>query len=86
MTDWVFADHARDEPRYAISVVAARCGVHKGTLRRYEEWGLLEPARAGQRRSIPSLISNTCSEFAASLTTLASTWLEPRQSCTFASK
>ena len=22
----------------------------KGTLRRYEEWGLLEPVRAGQRR------------------------------------
>ena len=50
VTDWVFEDDARDEPRYAISVVAARCGVHKGTLRRYEEWGLLEPVRAGQRR------------------------------------
>jgi MerR family transcriptional regulator, heat shock protein HspR len=42
VTDWVVDDGARDEPRYAISVVAARCGVHKGTLRRYEEWGLLE--------------------------------------------
>ena len=50
VTDWVFADDAKDEPRYAISVVAARCGVRKGTLRRYEEWGLLEPVRAGQRR------------------------------------
>jgi MerR family transcriptional regulator/heat shock protein HspR len=50
VTDWVFEDDARDEPRYAISVVAARCGVRKGTLRRYEEWGLLEPIRAGQRR------------------------------------
>jgi MerR family transcriptional regulator/heat shock protein HspR len=39
-----------DEPRYAISVVADRCGVRKGTLRRYEEWGLLEPARAGRQR------------------------------------
>ena len=36
VTDWVFEDDARDEPRYAISVVAPRCGVHKGTLRRYE--------------------------------------------------
>ena len=50
VTDWVVDDGARDEPRYAISVVAARCGVRKGTLRRYEEWGLLEPARAGRRR------------------------------------
>ena len=50
VTDWVVDNGARDEPRYAISVVAARCGVHKGTLRRYEEWGLLEPVRAGRRR------------------------------------
>ena len=50
VTDWVVDDGARDEPRYAISVVATRCGVRKGTLRRYEEWGLLEPARAGRRR------------------------------------
>jgi MerR family transcriptional regulator, heat shock protein HspR len=50
VTDWVVEDDARDQPRYAISVVAARCGVHKGTLRRYEEWGLLEPVRAGRRR------------------------------------
>jgi MerR family transcriptional regulator/heat shock protein HspR len=50
VTDWVATDGSRDEPRYAISVVAARCGVRKGTLRRYEEWGLLEPVRAGRRR------------------------------------
>ena len=50
VTDWVVDDGSRDEPRYAISVVAARCGVRKGTLRRYEEWGLLEPVRAGRRR------------------------------------
>jgi MerR family transcriptional regulator, heat shock protein HspR len=50
VTDWVFEDNAKDEPRYAISVVAARCGVRKGTLRRYEEWGLLEPVRAGRSR------------------------------------
>src|ERR671911_1479147 len=50
VTDWVVDNGARDEPRYAISVVAARCGLHKRTLRRYEEWGLLEPVRAGRRR------------------------------------
>jgi MerR family transcriptional regulator/heat shock protein HspR len=50
VTDWVAEDGASDEPRYAISVVAARCGVRQGTLRRYEEWGLLEPARFGRRR------------------------------------
>jgi MerR family transcriptional regulator/heat shock protein HspR len=50
VTDWMIADGSSDEPRYAISVVAARCGVRKGTLRRYEEWGLLEPARSGRQR------------------------------------
>ena len=50
VTDWMIEDGPRDEPRYAISVVAARCGVRKGTLRRYEEWGLLEPARSGRQR------------------------------------
>ncbi len=50
VTDWVFDDGAKDEPRDAISVVAARCGVRKGTLRRYEDWGLLEPVRSGRGR------------------------------------
>ena len=50
VTDWVFEDDAKDAPRYGISVVAARCGVRTGTLRRYEEWGLLEPVRAGRGR------------------------------------
>lgn len=50
VTDWFIEDSPPDEPRYATSVVAARCGVRKGTLRRYEEWGLLEPARSGRRR------------------------------------
>ena len=50
VTDWMVEDGPHDEPRYAISVVAARCGVRKGTLRRYEEWGLLEPARSGRQR------------------------------------
>lgn len=48
--DWIVEDAPPDEPRYAISVVAARCGVHTATLRRYEEWGLIEPARSGRRR------------------------------------
>lgn len=49
VTDW-YEDGPRDEPRYAISVVAARCGIRTGTLRRYEEWGLLEPDRTGPQR------------------------------------
>jgi MerR family transcriptional regulator/heat shock protein HspR len=49
-TELIVDDGPNDEPRYAISVVAARCGIHKGTLRRYEEWGLIEPTRAGRRR------------------------------------
>ena len=31
------------EPRYAITAVAARCGVHVQTIRRYEAFGLVEP-------------------------------------------
>src|ERR671912_2331587 len=50
VTDWIVDNGGRDEPRYAIFVVAARCGVRKGTLRRYEEWGLLEPIRSGRQR------------------------------------
>ena len=50
-TEWLLDYGASDEPRYAISVVAQRSGVRTTTLRRYEEWGLLEPARsAGKRR------------------------------------
>ena len=33
------------EPRYAITAVAARVGVHEATVRRYEAFGLIE-ARA----------------------------------------
>jgi MerR family transcriptional regulator, heat shock protein HspR len=50
VTDWMADGGPQLEPRYAISVVAARCGVRKGTLRRYEEWGLLEPDRSGRQR------------------------------------
>lgn len=35
-------DRLNPEPRYAISVVAARTGVHITTIRRYEEAGLVE--------------------------------------------
>ena len=51
--EWLVEDSPPDEPRYAISVVAARCGVHTATLRRYEEWGLIEPSRSGRRRLYP---------------------------------
>jgi MerR family transcriptional regulator, heat shock protein HspR len=49
-TEWVIDDDTADEPRYGISIVAERCGVRTTTLRLYEEFGLLEPARSGQRR------------------------------------
>jgi MerR family transcriptional regulator/heat shock protein HspR len=49
-TEWVLDDESADEPRYGISIVAERCGVRTTTLRLYEEFGLLEPARSGQRR------------------------------------
>jgi MerR family transcriptional regulator/heat shock protein HspR len=48
--DWIIDDGPDDEPRYAISVVAERCGVHRRTLLRYEEWGLVEPSRSGRGR------------------------------------
>lgn len=50
LADWLDDDEPSDEPRHAISVVAARCGVRTTTLRRYEEWGLIEPARSGRQR------------------------------------
>jgi MerR family transcriptional regulator/heat shock protein HspR len=50
VADWILDDDPSEEPRYAISVVAARCGVHRATLKRYEEWGLIEPTRSGHRR------------------------------------
>jgi MerR family transcriptional regulator/heat shock protein HspR len=50
VTDWKSEEAPSDEPRYAISVVASRCGVHTRTLHRYEEWGLLEPTRSGRGR------------------------------------
>jgi MerR family transcriptional regulator/heat shock protein HspR len=50
LADWIVDDGPSDEPQHAVSVVAARCGVRVSTLRRYEEWGLVEPVRAGPRK------------------------------------
>lgn len=41
---------AWDEPLYAIGVVAEMVELHPQTLRRYEELGLLAPARKAGRR------------------------------------
>ncbi len=41
---------AWDEPQYAIGVVAEMVELHPQTLRRYEELGLLVPARKSGRR------------------------------------
>ena len=38
-----FSHPALGEHRYAITAVAARCGVHVETVRRYERFGLIEP-------------------------------------------
>ena len=37
----------RDEPVFAIGIVARRVGVHQQTLRNYERWGLVVPMRSG---------------------------------------
>ncbi len=37
----------RDEPVFAIGIVARRVGVHQQTLRNYERWGLVIPTRSG---------------------------------------
>jgi MerR family transcriptional regulator/heat shock protein HspR len=50
IADWMVDDGPSDEPQHATSVVAARCGVRVSTLRRYEEWGLIEPVRTGQQK------------------------------------
>jgi MerR family transcriptional regulator/heat shock protein HspR len=50
LTDWMVDDGPSEEPQHATSVVASRCGVRISTLRRYEEWGLVEPARSGQQK------------------------------------
>jgi len=39
----------KDEPVYAIGVVARMVGLHAQTLRNYERWGFLKPQRMGGR-------------------------------------
>ncbi len=39
----------RNEPVYAIGVVARMIGVHQQTLRNYERWGLVAPRRSTGR-------------------------------------
>ena len=39
----------RDEPVYAIGVVARMIGIHQQTLRNYERWGLVIPGRSRGR-------------------------------------
>lgn len=42
---WVETDDGDDEPRYLIAAVAARAGIAIRTIRRYEEFGLVEGRR-----------------------------------------
>jgi len=46
----VTAIPGRDEPCYVISVAARMLDVHPQTLRRYEEMGLIQPARVSGKR------------------------------------
>ena len=50
LADWIADDEVNNEPRHAISVVTARAGVARTTLLRYEEWGVVTPARRGKER------------------------------------
>ncbi len=43
-TQIVIEEEPSGEPRYAITAVAARTGVGVQTVRRYEAYGLIEPA------------------------------------------
>lgn len=36
----------RDEPLFAIKIVAQKVGVHQQTIRNYERWGLVKPRRS----------------------------------------
>ena len=46
LTDWLTDDdEPGTHPQYAMSVVAARSGLGRTTLLRYEEWGVVNPAR-----------------------------------------
>ena len=39
-------DFDRDEPVFAIRIVAQKVGVHQQTIRNYERWGLVKPSRS----------------------------------------
>jgi MerR family transcriptional regulator, heat shock protein HspR len=51
LTDWLTdEDEPGTQPQYAMSLVAARSGLGRTTLLRYEEWGVVSPARKGKER------------------------------------
>lgn len=51
LTDWLTDDdESGTQPQYAMSLVAARSGLGRTTLLRYEEWGVVNPARSGRDR------------------------------------
>ena len=51
LTDWLTDDdEPRTQPQYAMSIVAARSGLGRTSLLRYEEWGVVNPARSGRDR------------------------------------
>lgn len=51
LTDWLTdEDEPGTQPQYAMSLVAARSGLGRTTLLRYEEWGVVSPARRGKER------------------------------------
>ncbi|MFN8660615.1 MAG: MerR family transcriptional regulator [Thermomicrobiales bacterium] len=51
LTDWLTdEDEPGTQPKYAMSLVAARSGLGRTTLLRYEEWGVVNPSRSGRDR------------------------------------
>ena len=51
LTDWLSDDdEPGTQPQYGMSIVAARSGLGRTTLLRYEEWGVVNPARSGRDR------------------------------------
>ena len=52
LTDWLTDDDDEpgSHPKYAMSMVAARSGLGRTKLLRYEEWGVVNPARNGRDR------------------------------------
>jgi MerR family transcriptional regulator, heat shock protein HspR len=51
LTDWLTDDdEPGTQPQYAMSMIAARSGLGRTTLLRYEEWGVVNPARSGRDR------------------------------------